>query len=122
MEISMFKLLAACVSACFAITMMPVQATAADIKLVGGTSMRVFFTEQLPQFEKSSGHKVTVEYGTLGANKDRVAKGDAIDVVIVTPAQNEELEKQGKLIASSRAELAKVGYGVFVKAGAAKPD
>ena len=60
--------------------------------------------------------------GTLGANRDRVMKGDAVDVVIVTRAQNEELEKQGKLLAGSRAELAGVGYGVFVRTGAAKPD
>ena len=48
-------------------------------------------------------------------------KGDAVDVVIVTRAQNEELEKQGKLLAGSRAELAGVGY-VFVRTGAARPD
>lgn len=45
-------------------------------------------------------------------------KGDAVDVVIVTRAQNEELEKQGKLLAGSRAELAGVGYGVSVRTGA----
>lgn len=84
--------------------------------------MRMLFSELLPQFEKSSGHKVTVEYGTLGANNDRVMKGDASDVAIVTPAQNEELQKQGKLLAGSRAELAKVGYGAFVKADAARPN
>lgn len=112
----------ACALTCFALAMMPLQATAADIKLLGGTSMRVSFSELLPQFEKSSGHKVALEYGTLGANRDRVMKGEAIDVVIVTAAQNEELQKQSKLLAASRAEFARVGYGVFVKTGAARPD
>lgn len=119
------RLLAAelvCAFTCFAVAIAPLRATAADITLLGGTSMRVLFSEQIPQFEKSSGHKVTLEYGTLGANRDRVMKGDAIDVVIVTPAQNEELQKQGKLLAASRAELARVGYSVFVKTGAPKPD
>jgi molybdate transport system substrate-binding protein len=109
-------------SACFAIAMSPVQATAADIKLLGGASMRVLLPELLPQFEKSSGHKVTVEYGTLGAITDRVMKGEAADVVIVTGAQNEKLQKEGKLLAGSRTELAKAGYSVFVKTGAARPD
>ncbi len=38
------------------------------------------------------------------------------------PAQNEELEKQGKLLAGSRVEIARVGFTVFVKKGAPKPD
>ena len=112
---SLTKVLA-CVLACFAVAMTPVQATAADIKL------RVLLPELLPQFEKSSGHKVMVEYSTLGAITDRVMKGEAGDVAIVTSAQNEELQKQGKLLAGSRAELAKVGYSAFVKTGAARPD
>lgn len=112
----------ACVSAYLAIAVAPVRAVAAELKLLGGSAMRAFFSEQLPQFEKQSGHKVAVEYGTLGANKDRIMKGDAADVAIVTPAYNEELEKQGKLLSGSRTALAKVGYGIFVKTEAARPD
>jgi molybdate transport system substrate-binding protein len=48
-------------------------------------------------------------------------KGEG-DVAIVTDAQNEKLGKEGKLLAGSRAELAKVGYGILVKATASKPD
>lgn len=55
--------------------------------MLSGTSMRVLLPELLPQFEKSSGHRVTVEYGTLGAIADRVMKGEAADVVIVTDAR-----------------------------------
>src|SRR6476646_516367 len=104
------------------VAMAPVQATAADIKLLGSAGIRVALTELLPQFEKSSGNKVSVEYGTLGANKDRVMNGEAVDVVMVTPAQKEELEKGGKLLAGSGATLGRAGYGVLVKASATKPD
>src|SRR4029079_2517641 len=100
--------LAAGLACALSLAMTTFQAKAADIKLLSGTSMRVLFSELLPQFEKSSGHKVALEYGTLGANRDRVMKGEAIDVVIVTPAQNEELQKQGKLLPASQAELARV--------------
>ena len=107
--------------ACVAVAMTPIQAKAADIKLFAGSSMRVLLPELLPQFEKASGHKVIIEYGTLGANRDRVMKGEG-DVAIVTSAHNDDLQKQGKVIAGTRADLAKVGYGVFVKKDAAKPD
>lgn len=111
----------ACAFACLAVTTTPIQATADDLKLLGGSSMRTVFPELLPQFERSSGHKVTVEYGTLGAIADRVNKGDNADVAIVTAAQNDALRRQGKLLADSRADLATVGYAVFVKKDAARP-
>ena len=41
---------------------------------------------------------------------------------MVSPAQHEELQKQAKLLAGTRTEIAKVGFTVFVKKGAPKPD
>jgi hypothetical protein len=52
------------------------------------------------------------------ANGDRLCR----DVAIVSGKQNEELQKQGKLLVGSRVEIAQVGFTVFVKKGAAKPD
>ena len=95
---------------------------AAEIKLLGPVSLRAVLPGLLPEFEKSSGHKVTVGYATLGAITKRLAEGEAVDVAMVSPAQNEELQKQGKLLAGSRVDIAKVGYTVFVKKGAPKPD
>ena len=100
----------------------PSPATAAEIKLLGPVSLRVALPSVLPQFEKSTGHKVTVGYATLGAITKRVVDGEAADVAMVSPAQNEELQKQGKLLAGSRAEIARVGFTVFAKKGAPKPD
>jgi len=97
-------------------------ARAADISLLGPASFRVLFPQLLPQFEKSSGNNVTAGYAPLGVIADRVSKGEAIDVAIVSGKQNEELQKQGKLLAGSRVEIAQVGFTVFVKKGAPKPD
>ena len=97
-------------------------ARAAEITLQGPASFRVLFPKLLPEFEKSSGHKVTAAYAPLGVITERVINGEAIDVAIVSGKQNEDLEKQGKLLAGSRAEIAQVGFTVFVKKGAAKPD
>jgi molybdate transport system substrate-binding protein len=97
-------------------------ARAAEIALLGPASFRVLFPELLSQFEKSSGHKVTAGYAPLGVITERVTKGEAVDVAIVSGKQNEELQKQGKLLAGSRVEIAQVGFTIFVKKGAAKPD
>src|SRR5215207_5030065 len=95
---------------------------AADITLLGPVSFRAMFPELMTQFEKLSGHKVTVGYAPLGVITDRVIKGEANDVAIVSPAQNQELQKQCKLLADSRVDIAKVGFIVFVKKGAPRPD
>jgi molybdate transport system substrate-binding protein len=95
---------------------------AAEMKLLGPVSLRALLPELLPQFEKSSGHKVTVGYATLGAITERLIKGEATDVAILSPAQNEDLQKQGKLLPGSRVNIAQVGFTAFVKKGAAKPD
>jgi molybdate transport system substrate-binding protein len=97
-------------------------AYAAEIALLGPASFRVLFPELLPQFENSSGNKVTAGYVPLGVITDRVIKGDPIDVAIVSGKQNEELQKQGKLLAGSRVDFAQVGFTIFIKKGAAKPD
>jgi molybdate transport system substrate-binding protein len=76
----------------------------------------------LLEFERSSGHKVTSEYRTAGAVADRFQKGEAVDVTIVTRSQIDVLQKQGRIIENSRADIAKVGIGVFVRRGASKPD
>jgi molybdate transport system substrate-binding protein len=104
-----------------AAAVVPAQATAADLKLLAGSSMRTLLPEVLSKFEKSSGHKVAIEYGTLGAIADRVTKGDAGNVVVVAPAQNEKLQNDGKLLAGSAVSLAKVGYRVFMRKDAVKP-
>ena len=100
----------------------PSPAHAAEIKLLGPVSLRALFPDLLLQFEKSSGHKVTAGYDTLGVITKRLAEGEAVDVAIVSPAQNEDLQKQGKLLAGSGVEIARVGFTVFVKKGAPKPD
>jgi molybdate transport system substrate-binding protein len=100
----------------------PSPARAAEIKLLSPVAFRVLLPELLPQFEKSSGHKVTVDFAVLGVITDRLLKGEAADVAIVSPAQNEELQKQGKLLAGNRVEISRVGFTAFVKKGATKPD
>jgi molybdate transport system substrate-binding protein len=100
----------------------PSPARAAEITLLGPASFRVLFPKLLPQFEKSSGDNVTAGYAPLGVITERVMKGEPVDVAIVSGEQNEALQKQGKLLAGSRMEIAQVGFTVFVKKGAAKPD
>lgn len=98
------------------------KARAAEIKLLCASALHPVIDALIPDFEKSSGHKVTVAYGTAGAVADRVQKGEAADLVLSSVPMIDRLQAQGKVVAGYRAIIAKVGVGAFVRKGATKPD
>jgi molybdate transport system substrate-binding protein len=96
--------------------------SAAELKILSPGATEGAFKELIPQFEKTSGHKITIEYGPVGALAARVKKGEAVDVAILSEPATEELRKQEKLVAGSEVVIARVGIGVFVRKGDPKPD
>jgi molybdate transport system substrate-binding protein len=97
-------------------------AQAAEIKLLASTAIKDAYLELLPQFEKATGHKITAAWSSTPNIQKRVAAGETADLVILGNSGTEELIKQGKLAANSRADFAKSGIAVAVRAGAPKPD
>jgi molybdate transport system substrate-binding protein len=97
-------------------------AVAAEIRLLSAVALKPVMDTLIPDFEKSSGHTVTIAYGTVGALTERVQKGEPVDVTIVAGPQIDNLQTQGKVAVGSRANIAKVGVGAVVRKGAAKPD
>lgn len=95
---------------------------AADIKLLCAVALHPAIDALIPDFEKSSGHKVTVAYGNAGAIADRFQKGEAADVLINAAPLMDQVRAEGKVVAGDRVIVAKVGVGAFVRNGGAKPD
>lgn len=98
------------------------QAGAAEIKVLSAGAYKQVVLALVPDFEKATGHKVTVDNGTAGQLKKRIEDGEAFDVAVITPAVVEDLTGKGKIAAGSKVTLASVNIGVMVKEGAAKPD
>ena len=97
-------------------------ATAADIKVLTAGAFKPVVTAVVADFEKQSGHKVTIENDTAGALLKRIGGGEAFDLVVLTPGALDELIKAGKVAAGSATKLARVAIGVAVKRGAPLPD
>lgn len=98
-------------------------AAAADIKVIAGSAVTPVMSELIPAFERSSGHKVLSDFdGAIGEMTNRLLKGEAADVAIVSGEQIDTLVREGKVVAGSRTDIAKVGVGLFVRKGAARPD
>src|SRR5215475_3607112 len=97
-------------------------ANAADIKVIGSPGTREPYTLLVPGFEKATGHKVMTTWGGVNAVAKRVADGEVADVVMLPPAQIDDLIKLGKLVAETRVDVATSGVGVAIRAGAPKID
>lgn len=102
--------------------LLPSMAHAAEIKLLASVALKDAYFELIPQFEKATGHKVSMAWSSTPDVQKRIAAGEAADLIILGDSGTEELIKQGKLVASSRVNFAKSGIGVAVRAGTPRPD
>ncbi|HZY53896.1 MAG TPA: substrate-binding domain-containing protein, partial [Reyranella sp.] len=73
-------------------------AAADNLKVLTGGAFKPVLVDMLPEFEKQTGHKVTVENDTAGALTRRIMSGEAFDIVILPLARLDELSAQGKVI------------------------
>jgi molybdate transport system substrate-binding protein len=96
-------------------------ARAAEIRVLASTGIQVAVEALKPQFEKATGDTLSVDFSTTATLRDRIEKGEAFDVAILTDDAIDALIKSGALDASTRAELARVGIGVAYRKGAPAP-
>src|SRR6185437_13460263 len=74
------------------------------------------------KFEQQSGHKVSFVYEVITALRERIARGETADVLVMPVPVLDGYAKEGKLRADARATFGTVAVSVAVKEGAAKPD
>jgi molybdate transport system substrate-binding protein len=99
---------------------LPDVAQAEPLKVLTAGAFKQVLLAILPQFEVA-GHEVLWDNDTVGGLLKRIEAGEGFDVVIASPAALETLGKSGR-VAGGGVSLAKVGVGVAVREGAAKPD
>jgi molybdate transport system substrate-binding protein len=98
-------------------------AQAAEIKVVSGGAFKQVLNALAAEYRKESGIELDITYRTVGQHLDLIRGGqEEFDVAVLTPTAIDDLVKEGKVIAGTRADLAKTGIGVVVKAGAPIPD
>lgn len=98
-------------------------ADAAELKVISGGAFKQVLNALAAQYEKESGNKLDITYRTVGQHLALLKTGEEpFDVAVLTPEAIDGLIKDGKVVAGSRADLAKTGIGVVVKAGTPLPD
>lgn len=100
----------------------PVVSHAAEIELLSAAVMKPALAELAGEFERTTGHHLTIAYESAGAVRDRVRAGEMADVAIIQRPVVQALAQQGKIRPGSVVTLARSGIAVAVPRGAAKPD
>jgi molybdate transport system substrate-binding protein len=95
-------------------------ASVSELKLIAGGSLAGLFRELAPLFEKASGYTLSIHFDATPNIISRINSGTPFDAVVVPI----DVFKDGtvKQRLTNPIEIARVGYGVIIPAGAAKPD
>ena len=99
----------------------------AQVRVIISGGFSAAYRELLPEFERTSGIKVTTTTGgsqgngpnTIGA---QLRRGEPADVVIMNRAGLDELIAQGRIVDRTDVDVAQTYLGMAVRAGAPKPD
>jgi molybdate transport system substrate-binding protein len=97
-------------------------AGAAEVTALISNALSSVMAELTPQFEKATGHKLKITLGSTNPLKAQIEKGEAFDFTILGSGAIDDLIKQGKLVATSRADIARSGMGLAIREGSPKPD
>jgi molybdate transport system substrate-binding protein len=95
-------------------------AGAAEIKALITTAMAAAVEQLVPQFERATGHKVTVSYDPSGKLAQRLRKGEPADVILVASTELDRLIGEKKV--KDRTDVSRTGIGLAVRKGAPHPD
>jgi len=97
-------------------------ADAAELKLLISNGMKEAVHDLAPQFERSTGHTLSIRYGTAAFLQRDMLAGENFDVTVVPAPSIDAVAKVDKLDPSTRNDVAYSRIGVAARRGAQKPD
>jgi molybdate transport system substrate-binding protein len=95
---------------------------AAELKVIAGGSMTVSMNAIAPAFEKATGHRLVSHFDSTPNIVTRVNSGTPFDVVVVPVDVFKDAAARARFAPGPAIDIARVGYGIIVRAGAPKPD
>lgn len=93
-----------------------------DIKVMSAGAVKAMVAALGSEFERASGIKLNLNFGTAGSLRDRVKNGEASDLVVLSQSAIAMLDKLGLVVPDSAKDLGRTVTGVVVREGAAAPD
>ncbi|MSP03602.1 MAG: ABC transporter substrate-binding protein [Acetobacteraceae bacterium] len=103
-------------------TLVAAPVRAADVIVLTVGAFKPVLLDLTAGYEAASRDTVAVSNDTAGGVSARVARGEEIDLVILSVPRLEALAAQGQIVAGTVVALAKSGIGVVVRQGSVRPD
>src|SRR5471030_938580 len=89
---------------------------AADLKVLAGGSLTVVLGEVGPQFERATGHKLVIEFGSTPQLIKQVVSGAQFDLGVVPAELFKDAGARARFAPGSTIDVARVGFGIAVRA------
>jgi molybdate transport system substrate-binding protein len=105
-----------------AVAMPGAGARAAALKVMSAGAVSDALKNLAADYTKASGVRVDLVFGNVGMIQERLKAGEAADIVILSTAAIEALDKTGGIASGGGVALGRIGMGVAAKAGAPRPD
>jgi molybdate transport system substrate-binding protein len=99
-----------------------VAARAAELRVIAGGSITGLMKELGPQFERASGHKLSIHFDSTPNIITRINSGTPFDLAIVPVDVFKDAAAKAHFAPGPTIDIARVGYGVAVRAGAPRPE
>lgn len=93
-----------------------------EIKIMSAGAVKVMVVARGADFERESGIKLNLYFGTAGAQGDRIKAGETTDLIMLSQSGIAALDRLGLLKVGSAIDLASTVTGVIVRDGTPKPD
>lgn len=90
---------------------------AAEVRVLSAAAMQSVFKDISEEFQRTSGYRLVVHYGTIGAVNEWIMGGEEADLIIGSSQSIPALVDAGKIDASSQMAICKAGVGVVVADG-----
>lgn len=92
------------------------------IKVMSAGAVKSMVAALAPEFERESGDRLELNFGTAGSLRERIKSGEKADLVILSESAIAELAKLGLVLPDTRTDLGRTVTGVVVREGAPVPD
>ena len=104
------------------LTLLSGAAMASELKVIAGGSITSLLNALGPPFEKATGHKLSIHFDSTPNIITRINSGTPFDLVVVPIDVFRNADAKTHFAAGPTIDIARVGYGVAVRAGAPRPD
>jgi molybdate transport system substrate-binding protein len=93
-----------------------------DVRVFTSDGMKPSVQDLVPRIERSIGRRLATQFDSSKRLEEKIQSGEPFDVAILASDIIDDLIKQGKIAAGTRAEIARTGIGIGIRTGAPKPD